>query len=158
MTTDAPSAAIAELDGLTAEFVGAEKQLERARLPIHDAIVRHLHERNAPPGKIAEHSPFARNYVRRIAKEAGVVPLRGRGGVYDPQAEAKALKELDRLTDRYETASAVVDEARERLREAIIRHYTERALLPGKIAEHTPYDRNWVGTILRDAGAPPIRG
>lgn len=69
-------AALAELDTLTAAFKEAESQLEQAREAIQEAIVRHLRERNAPPGKIAEHSPYDRNHVGRIRDAAGIPPLR----------------------------------------------------------------------------------
>lgn len=70
------AAALAELDGLTAAYREAEAALGRARAAIQAAIVRHLRERNAPPGEIAEHSPYDRNYVRQLGDAAGVPPLR----------------------------------------------------------------------------------
>ncbi|MFJ8583652.1 hypothetical protein ACIRD2_03190 [Streptomyces sp. NPDC093595] len=69
-------AALKELDQLTAAFRKAEEQLERARTALQAAIVKHLKERNASPGKVAEHSPYDRNHIRRIANAAGVPPLR----------------------------------------------------------------------------------
>lgn len=69
-------AALAELDALTAAFKAADAQLEAAREAVQEAIVRHLRERNAPPGKIAEHSPYDRNHVGRIRDAAGIPPLR----------------------------------------------------------------------------------
>ena len=71
-------AALEELDDLTATFKATEADHERARDALHAAIVKHLMERNAPPGKVAEHSPYDRNHVGRIAKAAGVPPLRER--------------------------------------------------------------------------------
>lgn len=72
------AAALAELDKLTAAFNKAEAARDKARDALHAAIIKHLTERNAPPGKVAEHSPYDRNHVGRIAKAGGVPPLRGR--------------------------------------------------------------------------------
>ncbi|MGW8846586.1 hypothetical protein ACWGNE_02285 [Streptomyces xiamenensis] len=72
------AAALAELDELTSKFVAAEQARDEARDALHEAIVRHLRERNARPGQVAEHSPYDRNHVGRIAKAAGVPPLRAR--------------------------------------------------------------------------------
>lgn len=69
-------AALAELDKLTAAYRAAEKKLDNARDLLHEAIIKHLRERNARPGKIAEHSPYDRNHVGRIGKAAGIQPLR----------------------------------------------------------------------------------
>lgn len=70
------AAALTELDALSAAFKAAETQLELAREALREGIVRHLKERNAPPGKVAEHTPYDRNHVRRIAEAGGVEPLR----------------------------------------------------------------------------------
>jgi hypothetical protein len=71
-------AALDELDKLTTAYRRAEATLDRARDALHASIVKHLTERNAPPGKVAEHSPYDRNHIRRIADAAGVPPLRTR--------------------------------------------------------------------------------
>jgi hypothetical protein len=76
---------------------------------------------------------------------------------YDPATEAAALAELDRLTTTYTSAVADMERARAELRDGIIRHLRERSAPPGRIADHTPYDRNHVGRIAREAGVPPIR-
>lgn len=76
--TERMNAAFEEMDQLTATFRQAEEALEEARKELQKGIVRHLSERNAPPGKLAEHSPYDRNHVGRIAKAAGIPPLRGR--------------------------------------------------------------------------------
>lgn len=68
--------ALAELDALTAVFKNAEDALNKAREAVQEAIVRHLREQNAPPGKVAEHSPYDRNHVGRLAKAAEVPSLR----------------------------------------------------------------------------------
>ncbi|MEU0275520.1 hypothetical protein [Streptomyces sp. NPDC006307] len=161
-THDPSKAAAAELDTLTKAFRKAEEKQEQAREAVHDAIVKHLRARNAPPGKIAEHTPYDRVHVGRIAKGAGIPPLRGPNAapapVYDDATVDAALRELDRLTATFKKAEAKVEEARKPLQEAIVRHYSARTLGPGEIAEHSPYDRNHVGRIVKAAGAPPLRG
>ncbi|UQA95657.1 hypothetical protein [Streptomyces halobius] len=161
-TRDPAQKATADLDRLTSAFTQAKEELESARAPLHEAIVRHLKARSAPPGKIAEHTPYDRNHVGRIAKAAGVPPLRGPDAgpapVYDDKTEAKALAELDRLTAEYEQADEGVEEARKPLQVAIVKYYADRTLTPGVITQHSPYDRNHVGRIVKAAGAPSIRG
>jgi hypothetical protein len=78
--------AIAEVEQLTAAFEEAQQALDRARDALQDAIVRHLRERNAPPGLIATASPYDRNHVGRIARTAGVEPLR------EPKPKARTRK------------------------------------------------------------------
>lgn len=75
--------ATAELDKLTASFKRAERNYNKARDALHEAIVRHLTERNAAPGVVSKHSPYDRNHVGRIAKAAGVPPLRKRTSAAD---------------------------------------------------------------------------
>ncbi len=163
MATHTPEeAAKAELDRLTAAFTKADAELEKTRKPLHAAIVRHQKARSARPSEIADHTPYDRNHVRKVGKDAGVPPLRGPGAgpapEYDEATAAKALAELDTLTAAYKEAERAVEAAREPLHAAIIRYYSDRTLRPGVIADHTPYDRNHVGVIVREAGAPPIRG
>ncbi|TDD64792.1 hypothetical protein E1262_27275 [Jiangella aurantiaca] len=74
---DTEAAALAELDRLTASYTAAAANLERARAELHDAIIRHLRERSAPPGKIADHTPYDRNHIGRLGRAAGVPPIRG---------------------------------------------------------------------------------
>lgn len=163
MATHTPEqAALSELDRLTSAFTKAKTQLDNSRDALHAGIVRHLHARSAPPGKLADHTPYDRNHVGRLGKEAGVPPLRGPNAApapaYDEATEKVALSELDRLTSAYTRAEAKVDSARERLQDAIIRHYASRVLTPGVITEHVPYDRNHVGRLVKAAGVPLIRG
>ncbi|WP_327415438.1 hypothetical protein [Streptomyces sp. NBC_01233] len=158
----AAKAAVAELDRLTAAFRKAEDDLEKARTPVHEAIVRHLHARSAPPGLLADHTPYDRNHVGRLGKAAGVPPLRGPNAApapeYNDATQAAALAELDKLTAAFRKAEGKVEDARKPLHEAIARIYAARTLGPGVIAEHVPYDRNHVGRIVKAAGAPLIRG
>ncbi|MGW1353039.1 hypothetical protein ACWCQE_27790 [Streptomyces sp. NPDC002409] len=161
-THDPTQRAAEELDRLSSAYVRAEERLEQARFPLQEAIVRHLRERSAPPGKLADHTPYDRNHVGRLAKESKVPPLRGPNAgpppVYDNTTASKAYAELDTLTAMYTSAETKVEQTRDLLHEAIIRHYTERTLTPGVLADHTPYDRNHVGRIVKLAGAPSIRG
>ena len=73
-TTETPTA---ELDRLTSAFTAAEGRLDAARKPLHDAIVKHLMARSAPPGKVADHTPYDRNHIGRLVKVAGLTPIRG---------------------------------------------------------------------------------
>ncbi|MFB7900427.1 hypothetical protein ACFC1B_29375 [Streptomyces xiamenensis] len=75
-TREREAAAVEELDKLTATYRRAERALDRARDALHEGIVRHLAEQNAKPSVVARHSPYDRNYVRGLAKAAGVPPLR----------------------------------------------------------------------------------
>lgn len=76
---------------------------------------------------------------------------------YDPETEAAALSELDALTEAFRQAEAAFEAARERVQEAIVRHLRERNAAPGKIAAHSPYDRNHVRRLGDAAGIPPLR-
>lgn len=69
-------AALKELDSLSAAYEAAKKPFDEARDALHSAIIKHLMERNARPGQVAEHTPYDRNHIRRIATAAGVPPLR----------------------------------------------------------------------------------
>ncbi|MDX3585994.1 hypothetical protein [Streptomyces europaeiscabiei] len=71
-------AALRELDRLTDAYEAAKKPFDEARDTLHSAIIKHLMERNARPGQVAEHTPYDRNHIRRIANAAGVPPLRER--------------------------------------------------------------------------------
>ncbi|WP_329368811.1 hypothetical protein OG896_24765 [Streptomyces sp. NBC_00669] len=162
-TTDPTAQALAELDRLTRAFNTAQDRVEKARGPLHEAIVRHLRERSARPGVIAEHTPYDRNHVGALGRAAGVPPVKGKGAagpppVYDPAIAAEALAELDRLTKALTSAEEKVEKSRGSLHEAIVRHLRERSARPGVIAEHTPYDRNHVGKLGRAAGVPPVKG
>jgi len=68
-----------------------------------------------------------------------------------------ALRELDELTAAYEAAKKPFDEARDALRDAIVKHLKERNARPGEVSDHTPYDRNHVRRIADAAGVPPLR-
>lgn len=76
---------------------------------------------------------------------------------YDPEIVAAALAELDALTARYRAAEAELNDARDAVQEAIVRHLRKRSAPPGQIATHSPYDRNHVGRLRDAAGIPPLR-
>ncbi|NJQ04259.1 hypothetical protein [Streptomyces lonarensis] len=80
--TERETTATKELDKLTAAFHRAERSLDRARDALHEGIVRHLREQNAKPSVVSRHTPYDRNYVRGLAKAAGVPPVR------EPRARA----------------------------------------------------------------------
>ena len=73
---DAQAAALGEIAQLTKSFEEQQAALDTARDDLHEAIVKHLRERNAPPGLIADASSYDRNHVRRLGVAAGVPPLR----------------------------------------------------------------------------------
>lgn len=160
---DTPAAqAAAELDQLTDAFNSAETVLSNARKALQEGIVRHLMDRSAPPGVLADHTPYDRVHVGRLGKAAGVPPLRGPNAppplVYEEAKQAAALAELDRLTDTYTDAETAMEEARTKLQEAIVRHYNSRTLGWVELSSHTPYDRVHVNRVLKAAGAPPVSG
>jgi hypothetical protein len=156
------SEAAAELDRLTGLFNSAETDLSDARKALQEGIVRHLMARSAPPGVLSDHTPYDRNHVGRLGRDAGVPPLRGPNAapppVYEDAKRAAALAELDELTAAYTGAETAVEQARTELHKAIVRHYSARTLGWGALSEHTPYDRVHVGRVVKAAGAPPIRG
>ncbi|MBP5930448.1 hypothetical protein [Streptomyces scabiei] len=67
---------------------------------------------------------------------------------------------LSNLTATYRKAEEDQEAARQALHEAIIRHLRARNARPGKVAEHTPYDRVWIGELGRNATppVPPLKG
>lgn len=74
----AEEAAIRELEALTATYRATEEAHIQARDALHEAIIRNLLAKTLRPGQVAKHSPYDRNHVGRIAKAAGVPPLRER--------------------------------------------------------------------------------
>ncbi|MCF3960300.1 hypothetical protein [Streptomyces fuscigenes] len=143
------------LDRHTADFRAGEEAQEEARKALYAAIIRHLTERNARPGKIADHTPYDRNWIGELGRQAGVPPLKGPNAVgpapkYDPATQAAALEELDALTAEYDRAKAAIEKARGPIHEEIIKHY-EAGVGPEVLAQHSPYDRNWIGQIARSA-------
>ncbi|MGW2920354.1 hypothetical protein ACWDBF_21185 [Streptomyces angustmyceticus] len=70
------AAALAEITQLTTAFEEQQAAYEKARDNLHEGIVKHLMGRSAPPGLIADATPYDRNHVRRLGVAAGVPPLR----------------------------------------------------------------------------------
>jgi hypothetical protein len=70
------AAALEEVAGLRAELDAAQAVTDSKRDALHEAIVRHLKQRNAPPGRLAKSADYDRNHIGRLAKAAGVPPLR----------------------------------------------------------------------------------
>ncbi|MFB7496054.1 hypothetical protein ACFC09_15405 [Streptomyces sp. NPDC056161] len=72
----------------------------------------------------------------------------------------RSFTRLTNLTATYEKGEKDKETARVALHEAIIRHLRARNARPGKIAEHTPYDRVWIGELGRNATppVPPLKG
>lgn len=70
-------AAYAELDALTEALVAANQAAKDARSNLHKAIEKHLRARSAPPGELADHTPYDRNHVDRLRRAAGIPKLRG---------------------------------------------------------------------------------
>ncbi|GAB2872633.1 hypothetical protein [Streptomyces mayteni] len=78
--TDEPTpeqrAAMDELDQLSADYAAALERLETARDRLSEGVVRHLRARTLRPTQVDAHVPWDRNYVARIARKAGVPPLK----------------------------------------------------------------------------------
>ena len=74
----AQEAAMQELDALTATYRATEKAHEEARQALRTAIVDKLMTRTLRPSQVEAHTPYDRVHIGRIAREAGVPPLRTR--------------------------------------------------------------------------------
>lgn len=72
--------------------------------------------------------------------------------------EASAISELRGLDARFVKAVSDRDAAREALHAGIVKHLAARSARPGEIADHTPYDRNWIGQLGRQHEVQPLRG
>lgn len=156
--TSPPAQSFRKLDTLTKKFRTHETTLGEARTAIQEAAIRHLRERNARPGKVADHTPWDRVWIGELARNAGVPPVKGPNAVgpaptYDPDVQAAALAELDQLTAPYTRAEAALEELTPLIYEEITRLYQE-GVTPTEIAPHTPYDSNWVGEIGRGTAKP----
>jgi hypothetical protein len=153
MTSASPRPSFRKLDGYTRKYCALEDALDEARSALQEAIVRHLRERNARPGHIADHTPWDRVWVGELGRQAGVPPVKGKNAVgpppkYDPDTSAAALAELDTLTAAYRAAENGLEKLRLPFHEEIHRLYQEGVPL-GELAPHTPYDPEWVGVIGR---------
>lgn len=68
--------AIAELEELTRKYEAAERALDQAREAATEGIVRVLKAKTLGPSDVSRYGPFERQHVGRIAKAAGIPPLR----------------------------------------------------------------------------------
>ncbi|MEI5526861.1 hypothetical protein ACKI1J_32305 [Streptomyces scabiei] len=156
MTSTRPRS-FTRLANLSATYRKAEEDQETARQALHEAIIRHLRERNARPGKVAEHTPYDRVWVGEIGRQNGVPPLKGPNAVgpapkYDPAVQAAALAELDQLTADYRKAGATIEKTRPLIHAEIVKHY-EAGVGPEELSSHTPYARNWIGEMARSSSS-----
>lgn len=71
-------------------------------------------------------------------------------------AQTEALTELDQATERYRAAERAYVEAREHVHGAIVRAL-QAGIGTSEVGRHSPYDRNHVNRIRKDAGIPPKR-
>ncbi|MFE9319097.1 hypothetical protein ACFYNV_29045 [Streptomyces albidoflavus] len=143
------------LKKLAAALEKAEADQATARDALHDAILKHLRARSAPPGKIAAHTPYDRNWVGELGRRAGIPALRGPRAVgpppkYEPEVQAAALAELDQLTAAWEKAEDTIERTRPLVHKEIVAEY-EGGATPEEMSSHVPYDRNWIGEIARNA-------
>lgn len=76
MTTPEQQKARDRLADLSTAFAEAEKQLEAAREALNEGIVDVLMARTLGPSEVTRLVPYERQHVGRIAKAAGVPPLR----------------------------------------------------------------------------------
>ncbi|WP_394427051.1 hypothetical protein [Streptomyces sp. SGAir0957] len=72
----------------------------------------------------------------------------------------RAFARLASLSATYREAEEEQEKTRQALHEAIVRHLRARNARPGAIAQHTPYDRVWIGALGRQATppVPPLKG
>lgn len=75
-TEEEKQAARDRLTRLTGRYEKAEAQLEQVRKEVSDEIAAILMARTLGPSEVTKLSPFERQHVGRIAKAAGVPPLR----------------------------------------------------------------------------------
>lgn len=75
-TEEEKQAARDRLTRLTGRYEKAEVQLEQVRKEVSDEIAAILMARTLGPSEVTKLSPFERQHVGRIAKAAGVPPLR----------------------------------------------------------------------------------
>lgn len=69
-------AARALLEDLSAQYKAAERQMEEVRTKLNEGIVKVLMARALGPSDVTRIVPYERQHVGRVAKAAGVPPLR----------------------------------------------------------------------------------
>ncbi|MFD6360170.1 hypothetical protein ACFWFX_09985 [Streptomyces roseolus] len=72
----AQEAAMRELDTLTEAYRATEEAHEQARQALRAAIIDKLMTRTLRPSQVEAHTPYDRVHIGRIARDAGVPPLR----------------------------------------------------------------------------------
>ncbi|MFK0063391.1 hypothetical protein ACIQTN_29700 [Streptomyces werraensis] len=148
---DTEARAVRELKRQRAKLTTAEDAVTTTRDALHEAIIRHLRERSAPPGRISDHTPYDRNHVGAIGRAAGVKPLRVKGQPaevpdYQPDVVAAALAELDRLTSDHTKALETEGKLHAALQAAATKHYVDGHASAQTVADASGFDRN---TIMR---------
>jgi hypothetical protein len=71
--TDEQQRAIQLLDEATADYRKTEELLDDKRTALHGAIAAALRA-DVGPSEVTRHSPYDRQHVSRIAREAGIPP------------------------------------------------------------------------------------
>jgi hypothetical protein len=152
----AEARAVRELKRHRDKVTTARDAVTAAREALQEGIVRHLSERSAPPGQLADHTPYDRNHVRVIADAAGVKPLRVKGQPaevpdYQPEIVEAALAELDRLTADYTKAVEREKDTHAARKTATTKHQLNRDASPQTLADAAGVDRNTVMRWGREA-------
>ncbi|MFF4900494.1 hypothetical protein [Streptomyces sp. NPDC001068] len=147
----AEARAVRELKRQRAKLNADKDAVTAARDALHEAIVRHLTERHAAPGAVADHTPYDRNHVGVLARNAGVKPLRAKGQpaevpVYDDEVAATTLAELDQLTAEFTKAGEREKKTHAALQAAATQHYVDGHASAQTIADASEFDRN---TVMR---------
>lgn len=71
--TDQQQKALRLLDEATTDYRSTEELLEAKRATLHDAIAGALRT-DVGPSEVTRHTPYDRQHVSRIAREAGIPP------------------------------------------------------------------------------------
>lgn len=88
-TEQEKQAARDRLTKLTARYNRIEAQLDQIREEVNAEIITILTDRTLGPSEVTRLSPYERQHVGRIAKKAGVPPLREPTVVSRREAEGK---------------------------------------------------------------------
>lgn len=153
---DTEARAVRELKRQRTKLTTAEEAVTTTRDALHEAIVRHLNARSAPPGQISDHVPYDRNHVGAIGRAAGVKPLRVKGQPaevpdYRPDVVAAALAELDRLAADHTKALETEGKLHAALQAAATKHYVDGHASAQTVADASGFDRNTVMRWGREA-------
>jgi hypothetical protein len=171
--TEEQAAARALLDRLGAERKKLEDRLEGVQKETHDAIVGILMARTLGPSEVARRVQYDRQHVARIAKKAGVPPLReatvvSRAKAAAPPRPAAArlasarrppVPEWDRAAFPPALMRTVADLARERADSQQLRSLERTAgAHPEEDRDYAVADAAYTMGLLKDADlAAPAR-